>query len=41
MGSSSTGAIESVLGDMKKHLALERGSYRWVERLTRVLNLHT
>jgi hypothetical protein len=38
---TSTGAIESVLRDVKKHLTLQRGSYKRVERLSLLLNLHT
>lgn len=38
---TSTGAIESVLREVKKHLTLQRGSYKRVERLSLLLNLHT
>jgi hypothetical protein len=38
---TSTGAIESVLRDVKKHLTLQRGTYKRVERLSLLLNLHT
>lgn len=38
---TSTGAIEAVLREVKKHLTLQRGSYKRVERLSLLLNLHT
>ncbi|MDQ2912822.1 MAG: hypothetical protein M3T56_06155 [Chloroflexota bacterium] len=38
---TSTGAIESVLRGVKKQLTLQRGSYKRVERLSMLLNLHT
>lgn len=38
---TSTAAIESVLREVKKNLTLQRGSYKRVERLSLLLNLHT
>ena len=38
---TSTGAIESVLRNVKKPLTLQRGSYKRIERLSLLLNLHT
>ncbi len=38
---TSTGLIESVLRNVKKELTLQRGSYKRVERLSLLLNLHT